>query len=208
MCLFLAGVYICVPSLCIYTYVCSGRYVYTRSQLLSGEQFPLGELPTLHWARLVKTYFSSRTQNLQLASVLSEAVTVCFAYSAECSDGWSRGPWFGELFSFYSWHKVFGRMENASPITALTLEVGNGQSGCSRLIQMQNHPATHKPPKSQRLDMVPGRPGAWSASQFSVSRTMTHFSFMAAFWLLLFKSCLLSEFWLFYGKMLSFFRNW
>lgn len=29
---------------------------------------------------------------------------------------------------------------------------------------MQNHPATHKPPQSQRLDTVPGRPSA-SVSQ-------------------------------------------
>lgn len=49
-------------------------------------------------------------------------------------------------------------MENASPITALALEVENGQSGCSRLTQMQNHPVTHKPPKSQGFDLVPGRP--------------------------------------------------
>ena len=168
MCLFLAGVCICVPSLCIYTNVCSGRYVYTQSQLLSGEQFPLGELPTLRWARLVKTYFSSRTQNLKLASVLSEAVAVCFAYSAECSDGWSRGPWFGELFSFYSWHKVFGRMENASPITALALEVGNGQSGCSRLIQMQNHPATHKPPQVSKAWY-----GTWQAQRLKCESVLS-----------------------------------
>lgn len=51
-------------------------------------------------------------------------------------------------------------MENASPITALALGVGNRQSGCSGLTQMQNHPGTNKPPMSQRFDFVPGRPPA------------------------------------------------
>lgn len=93
---------------------------------------------------LVKTYFSQRRQNLKLASVLSKAAAAYCAYSADGSDGWSRGLWFGELFSFYSWHKVFGRMENASPITALALEVGNGQCGYSWLMQMQNRPGSNK----------------------------------------------------------------
>lgn len=49
-------------------------------------------------------------------------------------------------------------MESASPITALALVVGNGQSGCSRLVQMQNRPTTQKASVSQRFDLVPGRP--------------------------------------------------
>ena len=69
-------------------------------------------------------------------------------------------------------------MENASPITALALEVGNRQSGCSQLTQMQNRPGTNKPPMSQRFDLVPGRPWRLSASSRLPSLTMTHFPFV------------------------------
>lgn len=89
---------------------------------------------------IAKAMLSTRGEELffitefesQAGSVLSETAAAYCAYSAECADGWSRGPWFGELFSFYSWHKVFGRMENASSVAALASEVGNGRLGVLR----------------------------------------------------------------------------
>lgn len=62
--------------------------------------------------------------------------------NALMDDGGGRD--LGSCFHFIP-DKVFGRMENASPITALALEVGDRQSGCSRLTQMQNHPELIKP---------------------------------------------------------------
>lgn len=84
-------------------------------------------------------------------------------------------------------------MESASPITALALEVGNGQSGCCQLTQMQNHAGDNKGLMLQRSDWVPGRRWRFSASPCSLSPMMTHFFSVAAFSLLLFQSCLLSE---------------
>lgn len=104
----------------------------------------------------------------------------------------------GSCFHFILDIKYLGEWKNASPITALALEVGNGQCGCSQLTQMQNHPGANKPPESQRFDLVPSRPWHLSASSLSLSLMMTQFSFNAAFWPLLFQSCLLSELWLFY----------
>lgn len=104
-----------------------------------------------------------------------------------------KGCDLGSCFHFIPDINYLGEWKNASPITALALEVGSRQSGYSRLMQMQSHPGTNKPPMTQRFDLVSGRPWCLSVSSLLLSLTMTHFFFFDAFWLLIFKSYLLSE---------------